>query len=168
MGFDMDSKYELGRQIPFREAAYLDDRQWDEWLALFSTDCEYWVPSWLTEEVLSTDPQKEIAHIYYASRAGLEDRIVRIRSGRSPATTPLRRTTHILGSVLVIEQAAHSMKLRSSWSCHVFEQRHKKTTTLFGHAEYALSLQGDDWRIKAKKTVLQNDYLPSMVDIYCI
>ena len=54
MEFDMDSKYELGRQIPFREAAYLDDRQWDEWLALFSTDCEYWVPSWLTEEVLST------------------------------------------------------------------------------------------------------------------
>jgi 3-phenylpropionate/cinnamic acid dioxygenase small subunit len=165
---EMPTLTELGREIPLREAAYLDDRRWDEWLALFAPDCEYWVPTWLTEDELSTDPQTEISHIYYASRAGLEDRIVRIRSDRSPATMPMRRTTHIVGSVLVTGGNDKDMQLRSSWACHVFEQKHKKVHTLFGHAEYRLRRVGADWCIAAKKTVLQNDYLPSVVDIYCL
>ncbi len=162
------SQAELGKDVVLREAAYLDERRWDDWLDLFTEQCEYWVPSWLTEETLSTDPQKEISHIYYANRSGLEDRILRIRSNRSPATQPLRRTTHIIGGILATAITETDMQLRSSWACHVFEQRHKKVNTLFGHAQYRLQRRGDTWLIAAKKTILQNDYLPSMVDIYCI
>ncbi len=155
--------------IPLREAAYLDERKWDEWLALFAPDCEYWVPAWRTEDELTTDPQAEISHIYYASRAGLEDRIVRIRSDRSPATMPMRRTTHVIGNVLVESgPGPDGIALRSSWTSHIYDPRHKKTAVLFGHARYQLRQKGDAWLIAKKKTILQNDYLPSMVDIYCI
>ena len=160
---------DAGRDVLSREAAFLDERRWNDWLALFTEDCEYWVPTWRTEEELTSNPQAEISHIYYADRAGLEDRIVRIRSGRSPASKPLRRTAHIVGNLLLTGAQGRSlMRLRSSWTCQVFDPRHKKTDTFFGHAYYELRRTGKSWLIAKKKTVLQNDYLPAMVDIYCI
>ena len=75
-----------------RESVYLDEQRWDEWLALYIADCEYWVPSWKNEETLTSNPQAELSHIYYATRAGLEDRVVRIRSRRSPASTDRKST----------------------------------------------------------------------------
>src|SRR5690606_27341746 len=96
MNLDAREWLTAGTDVLTREQVYLDGQRWDEWLALFAADCEYWVPSWKNEEQLTTSPQAELAHIYYANRAGLEDRVVRIRSRRSPASTPMPRTTHIL------------------------------------------------------------------------
>lgn len=169
METDRSGAIELGRDLLMREAAYLDEQRWDEWLALFAEDCEFWVPTWRTEEELTSDPQAELSHIYYANRAGLEDRIVRIRSNYSPAATPMRRTTHLIGNILVTSGPEDSaMELRSSWTSHVFDPRHKKTAVLFGYAQYRLRRERDAWLIARKKTVLQNDYLPSMVDFYCV
>lgn len=157
-----------GAQLLYREAACLDERRWDEWLALFAIDCEYWIPTWRTEEVLAADPRTELSHIYYASRAGLEDRIVRIRSGKSPASTPLRRTTHLVANVQLLEGTEDAMQLRSSWTVHVFDPHQKNSYTLFGHSFHGLRIIDAQWRISRKKVVLQNDYLPAMVDIYCL
>ena len=30
----------------YREAAYLDERRWAEWLELYTADAEFWVPAW--------------------------------------------------------------------------------------------------------------------------
>jgi 3-phenylpropionate/cinnamic acid dioxygenase small subunit len=158
----------IGSEVLYREAAYLDERRWDDWIALFASDCEYWVPTWRTEEVLAADPNTELSHIYYASRAGLEDRIVRIRSGKSPASTPLRRTTHIVGNVQLVTGENDALQMRSSWSVHVFDPHHKNAYTLFGYSLHTLRRVDDQWRIAKKKVVLQNDYLPAMVDIYCL
>lgn len=163
-----DASLAAGAAILYREAAYLDDRRWDDWLALYATDCEYWVPTWRTEEELATNPQSELSHIYYASRAGLEDRIVRINSRRSPASMPIRRTTHLIANVLLLSGDSKAMQLRSSWTCHVFDPHHKNHTVLFGSSEYTLRAQAASWLISKRKTIIQNDYLPAMVDVYCI
>jgi 3-phenylpropionate/cinnamic acid dioxygenase small subunit len=74
-----------------------------------------------------------------------------------------------VSNVLLTEPAEESlMRLRSSWTSHVFDPRHKKTDTFFGHAYYELRRTGKNWLIAKKKTILQNDYLPAMVDIYCL
>ena len=152
-----------------REGAYLDEQRWDEWLGLFLPDCEYWVPSWKDEETLAGDPQAELSHIYYASRAGLEDRVVRIRSRRSPASTPMPRTSHAVSAVLPTEEPrAERVKLRSSWVCHVFFPRVHESHAFFGRAEHELVTSNGRWLIARKKTILQNDYIPTMLDVYCI
>lgn len=156
----MSEALAAGREILYREAAYLDDRRWDDWLALYAEDCEYWVPTWRTEEELSTDPRSELSHIYYANRAGLEDRIVRIRSRRSPASSPLRRTTHVIGNILAIGPDT----LRSAWTCHAFDPHHKNTHTFFGSAETTIRAG----LIRRRKIILASDYLPAMVDVYCL
>ena len=37
---------EDARQFLYREARFLDDKEWESWLALYASDAEYWVPSW--------------------------------------------------------------------------------------------------------------------------
>lgn len=163
-----DALLAAGAALLYCEAACLDERRWDDWLALFAVDCEYWVPTWRTEETLASDPRTELSHIYYASRAGLEDRIVRIRSGKSPASTPLRRTTHLVANVQLLDRSDEAMQLRSSWTVHVFDPHLKNMYTLFGHSLHGLRIIDAKWRIARKKVVVQNDYLPAMVDVYCL
>ena len=75
-----------------REALLLDTQHWDNWLELFTDDCEYWVPSWKGEHQTTENPRSELSLIYYKNRAGLADRVWRVRHGRSVASAVLPRT----------------------------------------------------------------------------
>ena len=160
---------EIGIELLACESVYLDEQRWDEWLALYASDCEYWVPSWKNEEQLTSNPQAELSHIFYANRAGLEDRIVRIRSKRSPASTPMPRTSHVSSGYMLLEKpSSEKISLRSNWACNVFFPRMHESHAFFGKAEYLLALSNGEWLIQKKKTILQNDYIPTMLDVYCI
>lgn len=169
-----DALVAQGRALLEREAASLDDKRWDDWLALFAKDCVYWVPTWRNDDTLASDPEAEVSHIYYASRAGLEDRVVRIRSRRSPASMPSPRTTHFLGNVIALEPpTGEQMRLRASWMSQVYFPRSRETHPFFGSAEVELVRGGENegaegWLIRKKKIVLQNDFIPTMLDVYCI
>ncbi len=166
---DQTQALAIGTELLEREAIFLDERRWDEWLALFAEDCHYWVPMWRADEKLTSDPQRELSHIFYGSRAGLEDRIVRIRSGRSVASTPLPRTTHILGNIRLRDAPdAKAIRLRSSWVTHVFFTSSNTDHAFHGYSEHDLVLRGGTWLIGRKKVVLQNDYIPTMLDMYCL
>lgn len=166
----MDEREALGiaHAVLTREGVSLDERRWDDWLALYAADCEYWVPTWTHADRLAEDPRREVSHIYYANRAGLEDRIARIRTGRSPASTPLKRTLHAFGNLVVLEAAADRIACRASWSCHAYDPHTLRTELFFGHAHYALGRADAGWIIRRKKTVLLNDTLPAAVDVYCL
>jgi 3-phenylpropionate/cinnamic acid dioxygenase small subunit len=158
-----------GEEILQREGIYLDEQRWNEWLDLFAPDCEFWVPAWTSDRTLAADPQRELSHIYYANRQGLEDRIVRIRTGRSPASAPMPRTAHLVSAVLALEPPApERLRLRSTWASHVFFPRSRMTYTFFGYAIHELAQRDNRWVIQRKKTVLQNDFIPTMLDVYCI
>ena len=157
-----------GIELVHSEARLLDEQRWDEWLALYLEDCEYWMPAWKADGTLTTNPRIELSHIYYANRSGLEDRIVRIRSGKSAASTPTPRTAHIVGSVSPLESPAERLRLASTWVCHVFFPRSRDSHAFFGRSEHELALRDGDWRIAKKKILLQNDYIPTMLDVYCV
>ena len=158
-----------GEELLHLEGIYLDEQRWDEWLALFAPDCEYWVPAWVSDRRLGTSPQSELSHIYYADRQGLEDRIVRIRTGESPASAPMPRTAHQVTAVRALEPPTpERLRLRSTWASHVFFPRTRTNFTFFGHATHELVQRDGRWVIQRKKTVLQNDFIPTMLDVYCI
>jgi 3-phenylpropionate/cinnamic acid dioxygenase small subunit len=149
-----------------REAAYMDERQWDEWLKLFAADVEYWVPAWDSDTEHSQNPKSEMSLIYYLGRFGLEDRIYRIRSGLSSASTPLARTCHLVTNVLPSFNEDGTCNVRASWQAHVY--RSGITTTFFGSYHYLLEPDGDNWLIKKKKILVLNDLIPTVLDVYCV
>ena len=157
------------KDILTREAVYLDEKRWDEWAALFANDVEYWVPTWTAEGRLAADPRTELSLMYFSGRGGLEDRIARIRTGRSPAGLPLPRTTHILSSVLPLEPPTEALvRLRSSWACHVYYPLLDQTHVFFGRSEHDIARRDGAWLIARKKAILENDRIPAAIDVYCL
>lgn len=151
-----------------REAHSLDNRQWDDWLALFHADAWFWVPAWRGDYELVEDPQSEISLMYHPTRAGLEDRVWRVRSGLSAASAALPRTCHLVGSVRIVQGDASQALVHSSWHCHRLDLHTSQTQMLFGHYEHHLRAGTEGWRIAGKKVVLMNDRIPTMVDFYCL
>ncbi len=162
----MNARLAEGTQLLFREAAYLDAQRWDDWLALYTEDCEFWLPSWTAEHELTSDPRAEVSLVYYGSRAGLEDRVTRVKSGRSVASTPLPRTQHAVTNVLLERESDDTMALHSCWTVHEFRTKLRESFVHFGRCEHALVLQDGAWRIRRKKIVMLNDYMPTMLDFY--
>jgi 3-phenylpropionate/cinnamic acid dioxygenase small subunit len=155
--------------VIYREALALDERRWDDWLALFREDAEFWVPSWKNEDEPTADPDSEISLIYISARVQLEERVARVKSGRSAASTPMPRTAHAISNVLV-EPGANDVELtaRAVSVTHIFDVRRREPHLLFGRAEYRLLRDAGAWRIRRKKIVLLNDYLSTIVDFYTV
>ncbi|HTP95069.1 MAG TPA: aromatic-ring-hydroxylating dioxygenase subunit beta [Burkholderiales bacterium] len=164
----MSDALAAGAELLFREAQCLDEQRWDDWLALYAEDCEYWVPAWKGEHEPTADPKQEISLIYYSSRAGLEDRVWRIRSGRSIASQPLPRTQHMIGNVVLAGEAGGALRLRSNWTVHQFKTKRREVEVLFGRYEHELVRAHGVLRIRRKKILLLNDYMPGMLDFYSL
>jgi benzoate/toluate 1,2-dioxygenase subunit beta len=150
------------------EGMLLDERDWDGWLALYEEEAEFWMPAWKSEGEPTSDPLHELSMIYYAGRAGLEDRVQRIRSGKSVASTPLRRTAHLVGNVMLAGESAGVLSVKSSFNVHVYDTRQKSQHVFFGRTTHGLVRNGDALRIRTKKVILANDCIPTMLDIYCV
>lgn len=148
-----------------REARLLDDRQWDDWLQCYRDDVVYWMPSWDDDDTLTEDPQKEISLIYYPNREGLEDRVYRIKTERSGATSmPEPRTTHLVSNLEILESDAEVVKLRFNWQTNSY--RYQTTQMFFGTSFYSLDISGEQPKIFEKKIILNNDYINQVIDIY--
>jgi benzoate/toluate 1,2-dioxygenase beta subunit len=160
----MSISYENVCAFLYREARYLDDRDWDNWLALYAETASFWVPSWDDDGELTTDPQAEISLIWYGRRAGLEDRVFRIRTERSSATIPDTRTSHHLSNIEIIEQADGICRLRFNW--HTMSVRYNCTDHFCGTSFYTLDVSGSSPLIKEKKVVLKTDYIRHVIDVY--
>lgn len=149
----------------YREARLLDDKQWDEWLTLYAESAEFWMPAWDDSDELTTDPQREISLIYYASRAGLEDRVFRIKTERSSASMPEPRTIHQLTNIEILEATTTGYQLRFNWQTLAF--RYKVVDSYFGCSFYELSKSpSGELLIEKKKVILKNDYIRQVIDVY--
>ncbi len=155
------------RTFLFREARYLDDREWENWLELYAPEVEFWMPCWDDDDQLTNDPQSQISLIWYGHKGGLQDRVFRIKTDRSSATSlPEPRTSHNITNIEVIEQTARECRIRFNWVTYSY--RYKTTDLYFGTSFYTLDTTGAQPLIKRKKVVLKNDYIHHVVDIYHI
>jgi 3-phenylpropionate/cinnamic acid dioxygenase small subunit len=150
----------------FAEAAALDEKRWDDWLALFSEDTEYWVPAWDSEHEATNDPDTEISFIYYDSRSGLEDRVFRLRLNQSSASIPLPRTCHQVTNIRAQLRADGNCAVKANWQAHSY--RLQKATTFFGFYDYVLAPKEQGWLIAKKKVTVLNDVIPTVLDIYSV
>jgi anthranilate 1,2-dioxygenase small subunit len=149
-----------------READHIDERNWDAWLALYEETAEYWIPAWESEHEYTADPQGEMSLIYYNGRAGLEDRVFRIRTGRSAASTPLPRTCHMVSNILPTLNPDGTCAVKANWTVHLF--RNSRASHFFGRYDYLLAPHHDSWRIRKKKILVLNDLIPTVLDIYSV
>lgn len=123
------------------------------------------MPAWDDDDELTEDPQSEISLIYYPNREGLEDRVYRIKTERSGASSmPEPRTVHLTSNLEILERNGDTVKLRFNWQTH--SHRYHRTQSFFGTSFYTLDCSGERPLIREKKVVLKNDYINQVIDIY--
>lgn len=162
----MSISYEAARAFLYREARLLDDREWDEWLTCYASDVSYWMPAWDDDDRITEDPQSQISLIYYPNRDGLEDRVFRIKTERSGASTPEPRTSHNVSNIELL--AAQGDEADFRYNFLTLNHRYKVTDQFFGTVFVTLRKSEDGLLISNKKIVLKNDYIRQVIDVYHI
>lgn len=153
-------------ELLYREALLLDRGEWDDWLALYCEDAVFWVPAWRDETTPVSDPDRELSLIYYQSRRNLEERVWRARSGLSVASAPQPRVAHQVTNVLVERADDREAQVSASFSTQLYDVRSARSHAYFGRYEYRLKRDTQGLRIAAKKVLLLNDVIPTVLDFY--
>jgi 3-phenylpropionate/cinnamic acid dioxygenase small subunit len=148
----------------YREARLLDEKKWHDWLALYTEDALFWMPSWAGEYETTSDPELELNLIYLKGRAHLEDRVFRLETGESFASVPMARTAHVVGGVTVDATDDGEIKARAGWMVHSYGIH--GGITRGGWYEYTLRRGGDALRIARKKITMIDDKLVGPVDFF--
>lgn len=133
LGVVADAAVGVGvERLLFDEARLLDERRYDEWLALFVPECLYWVPS----RSEPGDPRTETG-IYLDDRRRLVDRVAMIRTGHLHAQTPPSRTRRMLSN---IEQwTASDGSTRARANVVIWEHRRGETRAYPGWQGYEIT-----------------------------
>lgn len=151
-------------QFLYRVAELCDSQDWDVYLDQFAPECEFHIPQWKGDHEITQDPKREMSLMYYADRTGIEDRIFRLRTGKSAASTPMPRTLHLINNVRWAPRDDGQVQAKVNWVTHF--HRFGESGYFFGTANYTLRGDGDDWKITRKHTVLLNDKIDSVLDFY--
>jgi 3-phenylpropionate/cinnamic acid dioxygenase small subunit len=99
----------------------------------------------------------------------LAERVARVRSGKSNASTPLPRTAHAVTNILA-EFVPNSDELiaRCVTTTHIYNVKRREPQLVFARCVYGLLWHSKEWKIRRKKLLLLNDYIPTMLDFYTI
>jgi benzoate/toluate 1,2-dioxygenase subunit beta len=158
--------YEAIQAFLFQEARAQGEKRWADWLACYADDVEFFMPSWDDDDKLTTDPQNEVSLIYYPSKQGLEDRVFRIETERSSASTPDTRYNRAISNIEILSQDDKACEVCFHWTTH--SVRYDITDVYFGTSRYKLDTSGPKPLIKKKYVVLKNDRVHHMLDVYHI
>lgn len=155
-------------ELLFEEADAVDQRRWDDWLALFEEDATYYAPAWEGDDDLTSDPRKEISLIFCGSRDRMWDRVWRIRSNLSSSLARMPRTCHLVTNIRLSEISDSALKVTANFRTDTFKHEEKDSTSFFGRYLYDLKRVGDTLTIQNKKIIVYNDIIPRQMDIFNI
>src|ERR1700751_3122036 len=136
-------------QFLIHEARLLDEGKFDDWLALFTPDAWYWVPS----EPDQPDPPETVSLIYDDRRL-LETRVRRLASPRMYSQEPRSRTSRIVAQVSIEDAEGRAATVRSKFV--MIEYRREQQRLFAGTAWHRLVLLDGAIRIAWKRVDLVN------------
>jgi 3-phenylpropionate/cinnamic acid dioxygenase small subunit len=146
-----ETPLDLHRCVQFLEyeARLLDEAKFDDWLALFTADAWYWVPS----EPNQTNPHDTVSLIYDDRRL-LETRVRRLASPRMYSQEPRSRTSRVLANVTIEDAEGRAATVRSKFL--MIEYRREQQRLFAGTAWHRLVQIDGTVRIAWKRVDLVN------------
>lgn len=147
----------------YEEAALLDDRRFEDWLALFAEDTHYWMPmrstrEWGTEDISG---RRDLA-FFDDDRHSLELRIQRLFTEFAWAEDPPSRTRHLITNVRVEAAGSSDSEVIAHSNFLLYRNRLAGVESSFvGTREDLLRRQGDSFEIARRKIVLDVGVLPA-------
>lgn len=158
----------------YREAELLDERHYDEWLALLADDLRYWMPMRRNvkygEEAREFTREGQDIAWFDEGKDTLARRVKQIQTGIHWAEEPVSRISHLVTNVRVVEATPSVAEAREvTVRCRFLIYRNRvetETDILVGKREDVLrrangSTGGAGWQIARRKIVLDQNVLLS-------
>ena len=147
---DIDLLKEV-EQFIYREARLQDEHQYDEWVALWTDDAIYWVPSGADD----IDPTTTMS-IIFDNRSRIGTRIKQLHTGKRHAQNPASRLRHLITNVELLDSESDDIEVGANFL--VYESRERGVTLWAGRTEWTLRrVEDGSLRIARKKVMLVNN-----------
>jgi 3-phenylpropionate/cinnamic acid dioxygenase small subunit len=153
----------------YREAELLDERRYDEWLALLADDLRYWMP--MRRNVKYGEEQREFTREgqdiawFDEGKDTLTRRVKQIQTGIHWAEEPVSRISHLVTNVQIVEATPSVAEAREvTTRCRFLIYRNRvetETDILVGKREDVLRSESEGWRIARRKIILDQNVLLS-------
>jgi 3-phenylpropionate/cinnamic acid dioxygenase small subunit len=150
----------------YAEADFLDERQYDQWLDLFTEDIVYWMPlrknvAWEDRDRDITD-ENDIAWMH-DDKATLTKRVRQIQTGIHWAEEPLSRISHLITNIRIADSnATLDEGAAMTVKCRFFVYRNRletETDFLVGRREDVLKRIAGDLRVARRKIIIEQSVL---------
>jgi p-cumate 2,3-dioxygenase beta subunit len=137
----------------YNEAAILDEWRLRDWLALFTEDAQYWVPS--TDRPQGT-PDTTL-FLIADDMTRLRARVARLESPHAHAEVPRSRTRRMINNVRVVKDDGAEIILWSNFVVYRF--RGEISDHYVGHYEHNLRRVDGELKISLRKAILDFEAL---------
>ena len=154
-----------------REAEFLDNREFEQWLNLLADDVHYFMP--LRRNVAfgehqdseNTLPSRDICW-FDDDKETLVKRVAQILTGKHWAEEPMSRVSHLISNIQLVDVALPEVTVRCRFL--VYRNRLEDEESIFiGKREDLLRKVGGDWKLARRKIVLdQNVLLPKNMTVF--
>ena len=136
----------------YEEAALLDAWRLDDWLALFTADARYEVPS---TDVPGGEPATALM-LVSDTRSMIAARVKRLNSRKAHREFPWSRTRRIIGNVRILAQEGDDVEAVANFA--VYRSR-REVSVYMGQYRYRLVRDGDSFRIRFRRAELDVETL---------
>jgi 3-phenylpropionate/cinnamic acid dioxygenase small subunit len=153
----------------YREADLLDERRYDEWLALLAEDVRYWMP--MRRNVKVDDLEREFTREgrdiswFDEGKETLTRRVRQIQTGIHWAEEPVSRISHMISNIRLLEaNPSWGEPAEITVRCRFLVYRNRvetETDILVGKREDLLRRAETDWQIARRKILLDQNVLLS-------
>ena len=173
----MDSGEQMARlllqqeieEFLYREADVLDERRYEDWLALIAEDVRYWMP--MRRNVKVGEAEREFTRAaqdinwFDEGKETLTRRVKQILTGMHWAEEPVSRISHMVSNVRLLEvnpSIAEPAEVATRCRFLIYRNRvETETDFLVGKREDLLRRAEGGWQIARRKIILDQNVLLS-------
>jgi 3-phenylpropionate/cinnamic acid dioxygenase small subunit len=151
----------------YHEAELLDERRYEDWLALVTDDVRYWMP--MRRNVKVGEQQREFTRAdhdinwFDEGKETLDRRVKQIMTGIHWAEEPVSRISHMITNVQLIEvRPSFDEPGEVATKCRFLIYRNRvetETDILVGKREDLLRRVGNGWQLARRKIILDQNVL---------
>jgi p-cumate 2,3-dioxygenase beta subunit len=139
----------------YQEAALRDAWRLDEWLALFTEDATYRVPS---NDAPQSDPKNALFTIADDIRR-IRARVARLKDPHAHAESPHSRTRRLISNVRIVERSP--LKVEANFVIYRF-RANDDVRVYVGRYRYTLEAHDGKFKIRARAAILDSMELASL------
>jgi len=135
----------------YRQSEFLDTRQWQAFIDLFTDNGVYWMPA--SPEQTTGDG---VPSIFYEDRNLMSVRMKRLDHPRAWSQKTAWGTSHVVSNIVIEEQDARSGDLTVRSRFHMMEFRNDVTRHFAGSYTHRLARTGDGYSIELQRVDMVN------------